>query len=752
MRILRAGLALLLGLGVLTATSPAAAHHAVLPASATGWLEIIASDGPSSPSTLVALLHTDHGTFRLPAASVAGLGSGARVAVSGAVSPAARANGTAQPPLLRPDQIVELAAAPAVSTVGTDRIFVIRADWTAPDGTTRADVNDAFAKAATWFDEVSYGHYGISTDTGPGWVSIADPGSCENLTAIYSEAVAAQRSATPDFTPGDYQHVVIYFPYDPNCSSWAGRGDMPGSRVWLNGKQSWYTTLGVEITTHELGHNLGLDHSHSIECFGRDGLAVTLSKDCRRLTDYGDVADVMGNSDDNQFDDNGDYLAAHYNASQKQRLGWLGDHLQTLAGCSTVELSPYEVAFGTIAARLRDGASTYWLEWRQPALHTADHGLHDGLTDGVLLHQTGPIGGGSSVLFDGAPSTQNDFSDAAITPGRIVTTPDGYRFTVGTPAASTIPVTVSTARPTAPTALDVAPVPHGVTLSWTPPACTGRSALTGYTVQYRAGAERWADIATADGSATGVTIGGLFSDTAYRFRVRATNRQGSGPVSSPSVARAPGAGSADPVAITATGASRATAGRAAPQRMVLVDTATGDPVRGATVVLQRRAGRSRAWEHAATVATAIDGTAAAAPRLSSLTQFRWVYRRSTDNRSTDYKATSSATKTVQVDRLVRAAVRPTRPRPRRIARIYGTVLPPRRGLQVTLQRWTGQSWAPGAAHSTTRRQRLPNGRRTIGYVLAVRPANRGRFTYRVKCAATRTNLAGHSRPVTVRVS
>src|SRR5262249_62060378 len=57
---------------------------------------------------------------------------------------------------------------------------------------------------------------------------------------------------------------------------------------------------------HELGHNLGLYHSHRLVCDG-----VPVGPNCTSA-EYGDPFDVMGYAD-----------LLHFNAVQKELLGWL---------------------------------------------------------------------------------------------------------------------------------------------------------------------------------------------------------------------------------------------------------------------------------------------------------------------------------------------------------------------------------------------------------------------------------------------
>lgn len=80
---------------------------------------------------------------------------------------------------------------------------------------------------------------------------------------------------------------------------------------------------------------------------------------------------------------------------------------------------------------------------------------------------------------------------------------------------------------------------------------------------------------------------------------------------------------------------------------------------------------------------------------------------------------------------------------RHAARLSGRVMPAQPGRRVTLQRRRGHRWV------TAGRARLG---RTGRFALTVRPGPAGRTSYRVRVAATRQNVAGTSRTITVRVT
>ncbi len=73
--------------------------------------------------------------------------------------------------------------------------------------------------------------------------------------------------------------------------------------------------------------------------------------------------------------------------------------------------------------------------------------------------------------------------------------------------------------------------PDRLTVAWTPPASTGASAITGYTVQWCTAANDVCASSWSSASATGTsyTIAGLSGSTSYGVRVQAGNSRGTGP-------------------------------------------------------------------------------------------------------------------------------------------------------------------------------------------------------------------------------
>lgn len=85
------------------------------------------------------------------------------------------------------------------------------------------------------------------------------------------------------------QHVMAYTAAD--CP-FAGLGEKPGNHFTV-------TRMATSFTiAHELGHNLGLDHSNSSGCSLAFDKQCTSRRDGIAHREYGDTSDIMGGADD----------------------------------------------------------------------------------------------------------------------------------------------------------------------------------------------------------------------------------------------------------------------------------------------------------------------------------------------------------------------------------------------------------------------------------------------------------------------
>ena len=174
------------------------------------------------------------------------------------------------------------------------------------------------------------------------------------------------------------------------------------------------TTLNGKVggtLLHEYGHNLGLRHAYTIDC----GLSAIKTIGCGQ-SEYNDPADVMGRSSG----------YGHYNAVNKELLGWLGGgRLQTVTSSGSYTLGRYEASGGTKALKLprtrdENGNATthYYLEYRAPTGSWRNYATNlPNYDSGLLLHISAPDGSSvHSQLVDTRPRsvTNNETTGTAL--------------------------------------------------------------------------------------------------------------------------------------------------------------------------------------------------------------------------------------------------------------------------------------------------------------------------------------------------
>ncbi|MDX1803137.1 MAG: Ig-like domain-containing protein [Alcanivorax sp.] len=312
------------------------------------------------------------------------------------------------------------------NTFGEQRVLVLLVNFQNDPSNQPYTLQQAqdivFNQVDAYYRETSSGRTWLTGDVF-GWYTMAmdqptDPYNCR-LTDISSAAQQAAGSAGVD--PSSYDKIVYVFPYTSCFASGTGTVGGAPAEAWINGNAFTMDTVG-----HELGHNFGLNHSGSLDC-GTSTEGGTCS-----TSPYGDPVDIMGNKG-----------AGHFNARQKERLGWLdanaGEIIQ--AGSGTYTLSPYELAVGSGTQALKvlghtdpaTGDETwYYIEYRQATgmdsfIGDSFYATYGNLTDGVMIHRvTIPSSNTvSSLLLDMTPDTSvyYDWYDSALVAGNTYTDP-----------------------------------------------------------------------------------------------------------------------------------------------------------------------------------------------------------------------------------------------------------------------------------------------------------------------------------------
>lgn len=380
-----------------------------------------------------------------------------------------------------PATVTTLEAFAGLPTTGEQRIMVVLYNFSddASEPITPQHLSDQlFVRTDAWFREVSHGQTWLTGDV-YGWFTVPYT-RAEWNGPIDRIAILDGLAAGAGANVASYPRRVYYNTSGPGSGGggYAGWGTVGGnpSLVGITGNPR------VGLLAHELGHNLTLWHSNALDCEA----GVVIAADCTHV-EYGDYWDVMGNS----------WEAPHFNAFQKERIGWLGTEasapILTVAESGTYELAVFEdlAAEGPKALRIlrandpATGANDwYYVELRQAIgmdAAIANDPLGQSLLEGVLIHTGNDRNDNSSYQLDMTPTRFSpyigdaDFGDSALVVGASYTDAQaGVTLTTiaAGPSGGSVRVDFATdpcvrADP----AVTLAPAtlfgPAGTTLAWT---------------------------------------------------------------------------------------------------------------------------------------------------------------------------------------------------------------------------------------------------------------------------------------------
>jgi len=362
-----------------------------------------------------------------------------------------------------------------------------------------ADTNSVNA----YYKETSYGNVSFAGSV-LGWVTIPyDNSTCD----YWNWGNAAEQALGIDMTK--YSNIVYMWPQAASCG-WGGMGTIFGKQSWING---W---LGVRPLAHELGHNLGVHHSGSLECTV-NGARVTISTsdNCDRM-EYGDPFSVMGGT------------TREWTNWNRAQVGWIPEKI-TITNAGTYIVAPEEFSAQPRLLRVARGDGNYfYFEFRQPSGAYDNFSATDPAVNGVLIRlapDTTTVA--QSALVDMTPATSTR-DDAALVVGQTFSDPVSgvsVKTTGVTPQGATIVVSFGgltgggdTMVPSAPTNVTATPTTTSASLSWT--ASTDNVGVAGYRV-------------ARDGVLLGTTADTTYADsgpltpgTTYRYSVTAFDAAG----------------------------------------------------------------------------------------------------------------------------------------------------------------------------------------------------------------------------------
>ena len=284
----------------------------------------------------------------------------------------------------------------AVTSGPRSTIVILLKTATGTPGATNDALNAAVFTASdsvsAYYAENSYGLISLSgTVTGPYTISL---GSACNRRAWASAADAAATAAGVNLSA--YVHKIYIEPPESEalCVPFEAQGDTEGNRVWVRGDHS----TSRLILSHEIGHNLGLQHAAS-----------------PMQAQYGDCSTVMGCAPViNPAIPANWHDTAQFNAPEKIQLGWVPtNRVQTVTAAGNYRVALLETASTDVQAlKIRgalEGSDYYYFSYRRPV--GFDRPLLSWYTDKTSVHKWG---GGRSFIQANLADGQS-FSDGKVT-------------------------------------------------------------------------------------------------------------------------------------------------------------------------------------------------------------------------------------------------------------------------------------------------------------------------------------------------
>lgn len=290
------------------------------------------------------------------------------------------------------------------STVGAQNTAVLMVNLPGgmlPTGVTQSSLQDVFFNTNTgvsldgFLREASYGQTWATGNVFGPYNLTGSYASCSDVGgAILNDAVAAAVASGVNLN--NYTRLFIVFPDVWGCGwqgfAQVGSCSLPTSSGTFNLSVAYLVAdsmapraSGVQLASHELGHNFGLLHSGTLTSItATDVIGPVTSPGTQ--TDLGDYWSTMGEA-----------VLGLYTAPQKANvLGWLGSpsNYQMISSSGTYTLQPLEFSppgLEVLQVQRGTGNAGYylWVEYRQPE-GNYDSTLLNFVYSGALIHYQDP--------------------------------------------------------------------------------------------------------------------------------------------------------------------------------------------------------------------------------------------------------------------------------------------------------------------------------------------------------------------------
>jgi hypothetical protein len=214
---------------------------------------------------------------------------------------------------------------------------------------------------------------------------IATPLPCERFVTAWSDTVREETYRRMGISDYQSRYLVILAP--SNGCIWSGLANI-GSAQQRGGTLVLHNTTKGFVIAHELGHLLGLGHSNFIRC--SNGAPDGPWTSCRAI-EYGGSVDLMSNVD----------VKTPLSTYHQWRMGLLSkDEIIQSWKSETIELNSVAVYGKPRAIFLREGSSTYWIEYRAASSE---------YKAGLVIYRTDPPPGSSVISPNPSDAIQSNF-------------------------------------------------------------------------------------------------------------------------------------------------------------------------------------------------------------------------------------------------------------------------------------------------------------------------------------------------------
>jgi hypothetical protein len=325
-------------------------------------------------------------------------------------------------------------------TEGQKNLIFIRVDFSDLSGVPFSDSTGAsmWTTMNNFYTEMSYGRTGFTpigggTDITPTF-RMPQPAAYYGTNDFYNQlrTDARNAAAAAGYVLTNYQFDLTCFGSVPGWS-WSGLAYVGAAGAWIR------NSFGGGVSSHEVGHNYGLNHANFWDTSGASIIGPGTS------VEYGDIYDTMGNAGAGIY---------HFNARNKAYLNWLttNDWVNVTSN-GTYRIACHDDANSTGWRALRvvkNSGTNYWVELRQK--FTSNKWLMSGA--GLRRAQNGNE---RSQLLDTTPSSVDGKNDSAIVIGRTFADPDSAIYITALGLGNTTPQSLDVAVNLGPFPANTAP-------------------------------------------------------------------------------------------------------------------------------------------------------------------------------------------------------------------------------------------------------------------------------------------------------